>query len=110
MMSWNLNLENNELTRGFQEMIDRMRKTQGIPNPHPNIGKRRRPFGWRDVELMDIQQLRLRPLDDAETSQVSKAKAEFSKAEATNRNRKSNTEVGNRLLLACWILPNRWGC
>ena len=65
-MSWNLNLENNELADGFREMIDRMRKDQGIPNPHPNKGKRRRPFGWRDVQLLDIHKHRLRALDESE--------------------------------------------
>ncbi len=84
VMSWNLKLENASLARGFLEWVARMREHHGIPNPHPNKGKRRRQFSWREVELMDIQQHELRGLDESETSRVSKAKAEFLEAETVN--------------------------
>ncbi|MEQ2007476.1 MAG: hypothetical protein ABMA26_11815 [Limisphaerales bacterium] len=90
-MSWNLRLNNKPLARGFLKMINQMRIDQGVPNPHPNAGIRRRAWGWRDVELMDIQKHGLRPLDESETSRLSKAKRKLSKAKAANRDRKTNT-------------------
>jgi hypothetical protein len=80
--SYNLRLNDESLVKAFLGWIRRERHSKGIPNPRPNAGRANRTLrnglSWRPVELMDIAKY-VRPLNDSERSQVSKAKRFYEK-------------------------------
>ncbi len=75
--SFNLNRNNKSLVRIFEMFIQMERGKLNIKNPKPNQGRINRGLSWRPVELLDFQLHRGRVLNDAERSQVSKAKRQY---------------------------------
>jgi hypothetical protein len=62
------------LLRAFFDFIQHERVTQEMPAPRPNEGKKNRPFSWRWLELMDLADFKIRPLEDNERSSLSLAR------------------------------------
>jgi hypothetical protein len=72
-LQWNLNLSERRLVRAFQAFIRHDRERQGIPASQP-LPKRKRPFSWTWLELMDLADFKVRPLKDNERSSLSSAR------------------------------------
>jgi hypothetical protein len=73
--NWAFNLYNGNgtLARYFVKyFLEPQRRQKGIPNPRPNQHQRYGKFSWRSVELLDIQRFHVRPLNNSESSQLSK--------------------------------------
>lgn len=73
-LSVNLALHNRTISTALLQLLNTERKRLGVPNPPPNQGMRRRPRSWKAIELLDIERYGVRALNNAETSQTSKAK------------------------------------
>ena len=76
-LSFNLNRNDEGLMRELKLFIQHERMKLEIPNPKPNKGRRNRGFSWRPVELLDFQMHKNHVLNDAERSQVSKARKQY---------------------------------
>jgi hypothetical protein len=77
-LSWNLKLNNTTLAKAFLRLIESERKRLRMPNPKKNKGRKLRHLSWRPIELLDIQLNGVRVLNNAESSQVSKARKLYS--------------------------------
>lgn len=75
--SFNLNRNDQSLMRALKGFLQHERNKMRIPNPKPNQGRRNRGFSWKAVELMDLGACTNRMLNDAERSQVSKARKQY---------------------------------
>lgn len=73
-LEWNLRRTDNELARSFLKWIRGKRRFQGIKEPRPNKGMRRRPRSWAWPELMDRVHHGLRSLSDSQRSTLSNAR------------------------------------
>ncbi len=63
--------------RALKEFLQRERNKMRIPSPKPNQRRRNRGFSWKAVELMDLSIYANHRLNDAERSQVSKARKQY---------------------------------
>jgi hypothetical protein len=73
-LSMNLALNNSTIAAALLVLLNAERKRLGVRNPSPNQGMRRRPRSWKVIELLDIERHGVRALNNAETSQTSKAR------------------------------------
>ena len=79
-MAFNLKNSDEYLTRTFIEFfITPQRIEKGISNPGLK-GKQNRKMSWKPIELLDIKRFNLRPLNDSERSQLSKAERNVKEA------------------------------
>ena len=60
--------------KAFFDFIRQERIAQEIFAPRPNAGKKNRPISWRWPELMDLADLKIRPLEDNERGSLSLAR------------------------------------
>ena len=73
MLQWNLNVPDETLKMSFIKYIHQQRLIQGIPRPQ-RVPGRTKPIPWNWLELIDLSDLKIRFLNDAERSRLSEAR------------------------------------
>jgi hypothetical protein len=76
VLSINLRWPDETILRSLKSLIEKERAHLKI-KPDNRQDKLR---SWRAIECMDIQRLKVRPLDDGERSQISKARKQYAQA------------------------------
>ena len=77
---FNLEANNEALTRQFLEVVNQRRADLGVAAPGPGQGVLRKPVSFLPIEHMDRRHYLKARLNDAERSAVSKAKRQYEKA------------------------------
>ena len=71
---WNLRMADLYLIEEFIREIRLLRKIQGIPDPHPNKGKKHRGVSWKLVEVLDRKENGIGKFDSSERHTLTDAR------------------------------------